>query len=182
VAGAVAFAPVWSARNPAPAPRGNQGPAALNQAPPAPSRATPSARTSADIQATPKTHSPKPRSASASAPTPKATHHWQAAVVHSTYVLHPGGSVRSNRLTLSLLTDGDLVLRDFDGHVTWSSGTRAQNTQAVFQADGNFVLYQGSTTLWSTRTDGHEGAALVLGADGAMRIVDGSTALWSTGT
>jgi hypothetical protein len=181
VAGVVAFAPVWSGRGLAPSPPEDRGPAALNPMPPVPSRAG-GVTSSPGIQATFKTYSPSPPS-----PAPSrsggsaAAHHWQTLVVHATYVLHPGESVRSNRLTLSLLPAGDLVLRDENGRVTWSTGTRAQGTQAVFQADGNLVLYQGGTTLWSSRTDGHDGATLELGADGAMRIEYGGTTLWSTG-
>jgi hypothetical protein len=52
----------------------------------------------------------------------------------------------------------------------------------VFQADGNFVVYQGDQPVWSSRTDGHDGATLVLQADGAMRILYGNAALWTTGT
>src|SRR4051794_26048820 len=165
----------------------DQGPAALNQAPPVPSRTAdlrqPQASASARLTPSP-AHSAGPRSsASARRGTPSAAaHHWQSLVVHATYVLNPGDSVRSNRISLSLLTDGDLVLRDEHGRVTWSTGTHARGAHAVFQADGNFVVYQGDRPVWSSRTDGHDGATLVLQADGAMRILYGNAALWSTGT
>jgi hypothetical protein len=165
----------------------DQGPAALNQAPPVPSRTTnvrpPMASASARLTPGP-AHSAGPRSsASARHGAPRtAARHWRSLVVHATYVLNPGGSVRSDRISLSLLTDGDLVLRDEHGRVTWSTGTHARGARAVFQADGNLVVYQGDQTVWSSRTDGHDGATLVLQADGAMRIRYGNTALWSTGT
>lgn len=167
-----------------------QGPAALNQAPPVPSRATggrpPEASANARLTPTP---TPTPTRSATPHATPaarrsasSAAHHWQSLVVHATYVLNAGASVHSDRITLSLLTDGDLVLRDENGRVTWSTGTHAQGAHAVFQADGNLVVYQGDKTVWSSRTNGHNGATLVLQADGAMTILDGTTSLWSTGT
>jgi hypothetical protein len=101
-------------------------------------------------------------------------------VVQATYVLNPGEGVSSNRISLNLQTDGNLVLRDEHGRTTWSTGTHAQGTHAVFQDDGNFVLYQGEQTLWSSRTDGHNGATLVLNADGTMTVDYANTTLWST--
>ncbi|MFB9835954.1 hypothetical protein [Actinoallomurus acaciae] len=107
----------------------------------------------------------------------------QTRVVHGTYVLRPGDEIRTNRLRLSLTSDGDLVLRDRNDAVVWSSGTHASGTHAVFQADGNFVVYgSDDQTLWSSRTDGHDGAVLVLQADGNLTITQGGTTLWATGT
>jgi hypothetical protein len=188
VLGAVVSVFAWTQSRSGPHKADGQRSAALRQAPPVPSRtaAVRSPKASASARVTPSpTHSASPRAtpttrhAASSAP----AHHWQSLVVHATYVLHPGESLRSNRISLSLLADGDLVLRDENGRVTWSSGTRGQGTLlAVFQADGNLVVYQGDQTLWSSRTEGHDGATLVLQADGAMRILYGNTALWSTGT
>jgi hypothetical protein len=127
------------------------------------------------------TQSAKPRPAHRSA-RPKAAHHWTSMVVNATAVLHPGESAHSDRLTLTMQTNGDLVLRDEHGHVTWSTGTHSQGANAVFQGDGNFVVYQGNQTLWSTNTGGHAGAVLVFQADGNMTIMYGNATLWSTGT
>lgn len=183
VASAVAIAKVGTARMSGTPTAGDPGsPAAQHRAaPPAPSTdVRPSeVAASARVTLTP-AHSARPHATATGRSA--AAHHWRSLVVHATYVLNPGGSVRSNRLSLSLRTDGDLVLRDEHGRTTWSSGTHAPGARAVFQADGNFVVYQGDQTLWSSRTEGHDGATLVLGADGAMRIAYGSTSLWSTGT
>ena len=104
-------------------------------------------------------------------------------VVHGTYVLRPGQTVGNNRIRLTLRSDGDLVLRNRDGKVVWSTGTHASGTRAVFQADGNFVVYSSDdATLWSSRTDGHDGAVLVLQSDGNLTIRQGDTTLWATGT
>ena len=112
----------------------------------------------------------------------RAASHWQTRYVHGTTVLRPGGQIRTNRLRLILQKNGDLVLRD-QGKVVWSTGTHASGTHAVFQADGNFVLYgKDDRTLWSTRTDGHDGATLVLQNDGNLTIVQGGTTLWASHT
>jgi hypothetical protein len=112
-----------------------------------------------------------------------ATPHWRSQVIQGTYVLQPGEDVHTNRMRLSLQTDGDLVLRDEHDKVVWSTGTHAEGTHVVFQGDGNFVLYSSTNeTLWSSRTDGHDGAVLVLRANGDLAITQGDTVLWHTGT
>lgn len=110
-----------------------------------------------------------------------AAPHWQTRVVRATYVFQPGQSVLTNRISLGLTGDGELVLRDEHGRVAWSSGARASGAYAVFQDDGNLVVYQGDQTVWSSRTGGHGGATLVLRADGTVAIVWGSTVLWKVG-
>jgi hypothetical protein len=116
-------------------------------------------------------------------PAKRATPNWRSKVVHGTYVLQPGQNVHTNRMRLSLQTNGDLVLRDEHDKVVWSTGTHASDTHVVFQADGNFVLYSSANaTLWSSRTDGHDGAVLVLRANGDMAITQGSAVLWHTRT
>jgi hypothetical protein len=116
-------------------------------------------------------------------PAKRATPNWRSQVIHGTYVLQPGQNVHTNRMRLSLQTNGDLVLRDEHDKTVWSTGTHAAGTHVVFQADGNFVLYSSTNaTLWSSRTDGHDGAVLVLRASGDMAITQGSTVLWHTKT
>jgi hypothetical protein len=108
---------------------------------------------------------------------------WQTRVVNATYVLNPGQAVSTNRIRLTLRTDGDLVLYNEHGSVVWGTGTRASGTHAVFQADGNFVLYSSSNaTLWSSNTPGHDGAVLVLRSDGNMVITYRGAVIWQTGT
>jgi hypothetical protein len=66
--------------------------------------------------------------------------------------------------------------------VTWSTDTHVPDGHAVFQADGNLVLYSSDDeTLWSSQTDGHDGAVLVLQADGTLAIRQGDTTLWTAG-
>lgn len=153
---------------------------------PSPSRAARSPITSPPVSVAPTAVAPKrTKRGTASKPdTPSPSdRHWQKLTIRATYVLNPGGSVRTNRIRLTLQTNGDLVLRNERNTIVWSTGTRASGTHAVFQADGNFVLYsRDNSTLWSSRTDGHDGAILVLQPDGNMTILDRSDVLWATGT
>ncbi|MEV4813065.1 hypothetical protein [Micromonospora avicenniae] len=121
------------------------------------------------------------RSATTSKPPKKPD--WQTRVVNGTSVLRPGGSWRTNRLTLALTTDGNVVLSD-QGRRVWSAQTSGKGAdQLVFQEDGNLVLYtRGMATIWSTRTDGHNGAILVLQNDGNVTISQNGRTLWQTGT
>jgi hypothetical protein len=140
-------------------------------------RPTPSA-TAAEHHTT-----PKPRRARPAPERIVKPPHWRSKVIEGTYVLHPGEDVRTNRMRLTLRTNGDLVLSDEHDKAVWSTGTHAAGTHVVFQADGNFVLYSSTNeTLWSSRTDGHDGAVLVLRADGDLAITQGGTVLWHTGT
>ena len=55
----------------------------------------------------------------------------------------------------------------------------------VMQGDGNLVEYGGTTAYWSTVTDGHPGAVAVFQADGNLVVYSSKTngaVLWSTGT
>ncbi|GLY79769.1 hypothetical protein [Actinoallomurus iriomotensis] len=195
-------APTWQPRSSSPPPSLPPVPKAKIPSPSpsersAPPRTSPRTRPRTDSRTTPgpgssanaavrRALAPKPKDTAAprrSASTERAAAEGQTRVVHGTYVLYPGDEIRTNRLRLSLTSGGDLVLRDRNDERVWSSGTHASGTHAVFQADGNFVLYGGDQrTLWSSRTDGHDGAVLVLQADGDLTIVQDGRVLWATGT
>ncbi|MFI9275292.1 ricin-type beta-trefoil lectin domain protein [Kitasatospora sp. NPDC052896] len=103
-------------------------------------------------------------------------------------VLHGGDMVAAadGRTTLTLRTDGDLVLADQEaGHVLWTSGTAGHpGATAAMQVDGNFVLSDASgTPLWASGTWQQPGARTVVQQDGNLVAynADGK-ALWSTGT
>jgi surface antigen len=56
---------------------------------------------------------------------------------------------------------------------------------ARMQPDGNFVLYQGSTTSqpkWSTRTSGQTGAHVSMQSDGNLVLYRNGSPIWFTGT
>ncbi|MER5698994.1 hypothetical protein ABT255_43870 [Streptomyces mirabilis] len=123
--------------------------------------------------------------ASTKASTTKAsTKQWSTRVIQGTYVLGPGESVASNRMRITMRTDGNLVITDENGVVHWSSHTLSEGAHAVFQGDGNFVVYNASQeTLWSSNTAENPGAELVIQNDGNVVVLstDGR-ALWAAGT
>ncbi|MEV7526072.1 hypothetical protein [Streptomyces sp. NPDC091371] len=107
----------------------------------------------------------------------------QTKVLHGTYVIGRGKSVATNRISLTMQQNGNLVILDANGRARWSSGTSGRGDRAVFQGDGNLVvLAADGTTVWSSRTDGNPGAELVLQADGNVTIAVGGRFLWGSGT
>jgi hypothetical protein len=66
---------------------------------------------------------------------------------------------------------------------TWASPSGKY--LAVFQADGNFVVYQTGAVLiplWSTRTQGSGATDLLIQGDGNLVLYRGSHALWASMT
>ncbi|WP_318209549.1 MULTISPECIES: LysM peptidoglycan-binding domain-containing protein [unclassified Streptomyces] len=94
-----------------------------------------------------------------------------------------GQSLQGGAYTLTLQSDGNLVLSEPSGLV-WAADTHEQGVQrAVLQHDGNFVLYSSDGPVWATDTDGSDADRLVVQADRnvVLYAVDG-TALWSSDT
>jgi hypothetical protein len=56
------------------------------------------------------------------------------------------------------------------------------NYQLIMQGDGNLVLYQGSTALWSSGTAGDDGAFVAMQSDGNLVIYDNGVAEWNSNT
>jgi hypothetical protein len=58
------------------------------------------------------------------------------------------------------------------------------NFSAIMGADGNFVVYQGTTPIWSTKTAGKGGTTIQFQVDGnlAMYPATGTTAIWNAGS
>jgi hypothetical protein len=94
-----------------------------------------------------------------------------------------GGSIPSldGGFTLTLQADGNLVLYHTGGAPAgWATGTVGRAvTQAIMQADGNFVLYGPAGPIWSTGTHGHPGSYLVVQNDGNVVIYGPGGPLWS---
>ncbi|MER6377826.1 hypothetical protein ABT255_58600 [Streptomyces mirabilis] len=114
----------------------------------------------------------------------KKTTQWSTKVINGTSVLASGQSVASNRMRITMRSEGDLVISDENGVVRWSSHTSSSGAHAVFQGDGNLVIYStAGKTLWSSGTAGHDGAELVIQNDGNVVVLstDGR-ALWAAGT
>ncbi|MDX8028799.1 LysM peptidoglycan-binding domain-containing protein [Lentzea sp. BCCO 10_0856] len=89
-----------------------------------------------------------------------------------------------NGYTLTLQSDGNLVLSENTGTV-WASGTDGKGAvRAALQDDGNFVLYAGDdNAVWATDTAGNPGARLVLQNDRNLVVVGGDgSPKWATHT
>lgn len=100
-------------------------------------------------------------------------------------LLTPGGSAISpnGQYRLTLQTDGNLVLSEVGtGTSIWQTRTEGIPVNlAVMQADGNFVLYNGSTPVWLSNTGGNPGASLFVDNSGELRIVStNSEVLWKS--
>jgi hypothetical protein len=72
--------------------------------------------------------------------------------------------------------DGNLVIYDAASNPLWASNTTghsctASTCSAVFQADGNFVLKQGSTVYWSTKTSAAKGRLTVTSAAPFIQVL-----------
>jgi hypothetical protein len=101
--------------------------------------------------------------------------------------LPQGVSVNFGPYILVMQNDGNLVLYQAQyGWAVWSSGTGGQDCSsdqcfAVFQTDGNFVVYNGVTPLWNSATYGNPGAQLVLSSQSPQIevVVGGGSILWA---
>ncbi|MGH3375159.1 MAG: hypothetical protein ACRDP6_10495 [Actinoallomurus sp.] len=106
-----------------------------------------------------------------------------ALEVHAAYDINPGKTLRTNRVALTMQSNGDLVLRDTSSKIIWSTGTHHSGSYAEFQTDGNLVVYfNGRQAVWASGTPGHQGATLVLQADDNMVIFNGQDPIWASGT
>ncbi len=100
--------------------------------------------------------------------------------------LAQGDSVDScdGRFTLTLQSDGNLVLYKTGGKALWSSQTNGDDGYAMWmQADGNLVVYDPyGAPLWASGTNGHAGATLAVQDDGNVVLYDAGKAIWATHT
>ncbi|HAS39226.1 MAG TPA: lectin [Microscillaceae bacterium] len=78
--------------------------------------------------------------------------------------------------------DGNLVLsKTSDKTILWSSETQGKaSDKVVMQADGNLVIYEGTTSVWASNTVGHPNAYLTVQMNGKAMIYQGEKAIWST--
>jgi hypothetical protein len=120
-------------------------------------------------------------------PPPPTTTEYLDSVTQRT-TLASGASLRSlnRKYVLKMQADGNLVLyNDQTGSAIWWSGTQAYpGAYAVFQADGNFVVYdtkgQWRWASWTSHSDIN--ARLTVGNDGNMSIVQPETYWWNSHT
>jgi len=109
-------------------------------------------------------------------------------------VLLPGQELQQNqsrwscdgRFYLVMQTDGNLVLYWNGQGALWSSNTaNTAGNRAIMQSDGNFVVYAGSTPLWSSNTNAGPAndRRLAIQTDGNVVVyTSANAAVWSTST
>jgi cell wall-associated NlpC family hydrolase len=87
------------------------------------------------------------------------------------------------RYGLLLQSDGTLVLYGPGYNVLWSHHENGA-TRLVVQTDGNLVLYDGNTALWSSLTGGTGSAHITMQTDGNLVVYNDATGAveWDTGT
>ena len=103
------------------------------------------------------------------------------------FSLSPPQILHSQNRKLEMQADCNLVLSSFEngqtGGVVWHSDTQHAGTDcyADFQADGNFVVYDGAGfPLWASGTSGTAGGILSLQADGNLVVYNGAgQPLWT---
>lgn len=94
---------------------------------------------------------------------------------------------RNLRYKLSMQDDGNLVIYQYANNKLtpiWASGTNGKGgDKAIFQADGNFVLYDfDKRPIWASNTEGR-GSHMLLQNDGNLVIYDVvRKPIWSTDT
>jgi hypothetical protein len=92
--------------------------------------------------------------------------------------IQAGQSVSTGAYFFILQADGNLVLYKNGGTVVWATYTQNRGvTQAVMQADGNFVIYAGATPVWATNTDGNSGSIFAVQTDGNL-VIYAPTPIW----
>jgi surface antigen len=97
--------------------------------------------------------------------------------------LYPGHYLQSGRFSLTLQSDGNLVLYGPAYQYLWTSGTNGMSVAyATQQSDGNFVLYDGSNNaVWNSGTSGSGATKAMLQSDGNFSLNTSSgTSVWST--
>ncbi|NOT75061.1 MAG: DUF4476 domain-containing protein [Cyclobacteriaceae bacterium] len=100
----------------------------------------------------------------------------------------PMGSVLNSangKYFLVFQDDRNLVLYKRTGGADvalWATATNGKVNKCVMQADGNLVLYNTNSAVWSSNTYGNPNAVLVVQNDGNMVIYVGNRSIWATNT
>ncbi|MFC5767418.1 FG-GAP-like repeat-containing protein [Actinacidiphila bryophytorum] len=100
-------------------------------------------------------------------------------------VLSSGSSFSSRSNTLTMQSDGNLVVTSKTGQTLWSTGTGGNpGATGLMQPDGNLVVYKadGSTQLWSSNTQGANGYALLQDRGNLVVYNAKGQSLWAAGT
>jgi hypothetical protein len=100
--------------------------------------------------------------------------------------LAPGGTLtegdylesNGGKYKLIMQSDGNLVLYQ-EGTALWSSSTAGNpGSYAIMQGEGNLVLYDGTTSIWNSSTWGFSGAYLVLQSEGNLVMYQDGHPVW----
>jgi len=90
----------------------------------------------------------------------------------------------NGQYTLSMQTDGNLVLYNNQHVAVWSSGTAGNPNVAevLMQTDGNLVVYTtSSVALWNSKTSGNPGAYLRVQNNGTLVVYSANNVpLWTS--
>ncbi|OPB92594.1 hypothetical protein [Elizabethkingia occulta] len=78
--------------------------------------------------------------------------------------------------------DGNLVVYDSSGAITWNSETEGEGSRTIFQRDGNLVIYNTEdNAVFSTDTNNKGATGLSLQNNGSLIIYDGrGRTLWTS--
>lgn len=112
------------------------------------------------------------------------------------YIFHGGDTIfvgwnsyhsSSGKASLHMQQDGNLVVQDENSTPRWAAGTWwASGANAVFQTDGNLVIYRDlarTQPIWSSNTSGNSGSRLFVQDDGNVVIYSYSNQpIWFTNT
>jgi hypothetical protein len=86
-------------------------------------------------------------------------------------------STQSGIVRLRMQGDGNLVLALFSANtgaqlkVCWGAATNPGGWKAIYQEDGNFVVYNSSgRALWASNTVGLRGETVDMASDGALWV------------
>ncbi|HQQ98871.1 MAG TPA: DUF4476 domain-containing protein, partial [Cyclobacteriaceae bacterium] len=99
-----------------------------------------------------------------------------------------GGRITSpnGQYFLTFQNDRNVVInrKSTEGDMSqWQTNTMGHATRAVMQADGNFVLYDGTKAVWASNTSNNPNASLVMQDDGNLVIYStDKRAIWTSNT
>jgi len=95
--------------------------------------------------------------------------------------LYPGQELfaADDEYRLAMQADGNLVIYNYLGQATWSSGTNGQNiAYLTMQSDGNLVLYNtNGVAVWDTQTNGQGGTSISMVNNGNLNMNNSSGGL-----
>ncbi|KAK3240210.1 hypothetical protein CYMTET_49940 [Cymbomonas tetramitiformis] len=96
--------------------------------------------------------------------------------------LNQGQSLEAGTIHLDMQSDGNLVLYNSNSAI-WSTNTNNAH-RAVMQTDGNFVLYTSdNAAIWNTQTSGNSGSFIKVQKDGNLVVYNSAgQGIWNSGT